>query len=337
MKILITGAAGFIGFHLAKALIEERHNLFCIDNLNSYYDPSLKTARLKELGLEIAGGTLEEVESDLYPTLRFKLVDIAVADSLNEVMSSFKPDIIIHLAAQAGVRYSLENPGAYVQSNTVGFFNILEACRNFSVKKLIYASSSSVYGNNIELPFKEDAKTDSPVSLYAATKKSNELFAYTYSHLFGITTVGLRFFTVYGPFGRPDMAYFSFVKNIIEEKKIRVFNKGNLSRDFTYVDDIVHSIRLLLTHLETESIKGHQVFNIGNASPVQLKKFIETIEITLDKKAIMEDVDMQAGDVYHTYADVSSLAQVIHYTPSTTLEDGIKKFVKWYKNFYYAK
>jgi len=334
MNILITGVAGFIGFHLTKLLAEQGQKILGIDNMNSYYDPKLKQARLSELGLNepfLSNSTI----SSFYPELEFILGDIAVTGFTDDIVLNFKPDLIIHLAAQAGVRYSLENPNVYIESNVKGFFNILESCRKHHVKKLIYASSSSVYGNNVEVPFREDHKTDSPVSLYAATKKSNELFAHAYAQLFGIKSVGLRFFTVYGPYGRPDMAYFSFVKNILEGKSIRVFNEGKLSRDFTYVSDIVHSISLLVGRFDNLRFSdNHKVLNIGNSKPVELNVFIKTIEKELNKKAITEEVGMQAGDVFHTYADVTALSDIIEYTPSTSLESGIHEFVKWYKMYY---
>ncbi len=337
MRILITGMAGFIGYHLTEFLASQGHTITGIDNLNNYYDPKLKLARLAELG--ISNHTQGKiVKSVRFAKLEFQCSDIADYEITNTVVSDFKPEIIIHLAAQAGVRYSLENPEAYIQSNIKGFFNIIELCRKHDIKRLIYASSSSVYGNKSEVPFREVDRTDSPVSLYAATKKSNELFAHTYAHLFGINAIGLRFFTVYGPYGRPDMAYFSFVKHILENKSIKVFNAGNLSRDFTYVLDIVTSIGHLVAKFDQiELFDHHRILNIGNSKPIQLKDFIWTIEQALGKKAIMEHVGMQSGDVYNTYADVTALSELINFKPITSLEEGIFKFVNWYKSYYGSK
>lgn len=335
MRIIVTGAAGFIGFHLTKLLASHGHTLLGLDNLNNYYDPGLKMARLKKLGFDFVNGKFDEQTSNLYPDLVFTKLDVSAVGAFESAVEWFQPEMIIHLAAQAGVRYSLENPEVYVDTNVKGFFNVLEGCRKFGISKLIYASSSSVYGNNVDLPFQEIHKTDTPVSLYAATKKSNELFAYTYAHLFGIRTLGLRFFTVYGPYGRPDMAYFSFVKDIIEGKPIQVFNKGMLSRDFTYVDDIVRSIQLLIERYDsiTENEK-YGILNIGNSNPVTLSDFIQTIEEALGKEAIKEERGMQSGDVFSTYADVTALSALIDYKPVTKLGDGIREFVKWYKSYY---
>jgi UDP-glucuronate 4-epimerase len=334
MKIFITGVAGFIGFHLTNLLAQSGHDILGVDNLNNYYDPNLKLARLSKLGIS---NDLNEpkVQSQKYSNLSFSSSDIIDYNLMRSLMQDFNPDIVIQLAAQAGVRYSIENPEAYVESNVKGFFNIIELCRRLDVKRLIYASSSSVYGNQNEVPYRETDRTDEPVSLYAATKKSNELFAHTYAHLFGIKAVGLRFFTVYGPYGRPDMAYFSFVKDILNGNTIRVFNEGNLSRDFTFIDDIVQSIQSLVDDFDLISReRGHQIFNIGNSKPIQLKRFIEIIEHSLGKKAIFENVGMQSGDVFKTFADVSALESCINYRPSTSLDDGIEKFVNWYKQYY---
>ena len=334
MKIFITGIAGFIGFHLTNLLAQSGHDILGVDNLNNYYDPNLKLARLSKLGIS---SDLNEpkAQSQKYNNISFSNSDITDYNLMYVLMHDFNPDIVIHLAAQAGVRYSIENPEVYVESNVKGFFNIIELCRRLDVKRLIYASSSSVYGNQNEVPYRETDRTDEPVSLYAATKKSNELFAHTYAHLFGMKAVGLRFFTVYGPYGRPDMAYFSFVKDILNGNTIRVFNEGNLSRDFTFIDDIVQSIQRLVDEFDFISReRGHQIFNIGNSKPVQLKRFIEIIENSLETKAIFENVGMQSGDVYNTFADVSALESCINYRPSTSLDDGIKKFVNWYKQYY---
>lgn len=333
INVLITGAAGFVGYHLSKKLCESNYNVVGLDNLNDYYDVNLKLARLEEL--------------KHYTNFNFTKIDLVDRNKLFELFKSNKFDYVINLAAQAGVRYSIENPYAYIDSNIVGFINVLEACRNNPVRHLIYASSSSVYGANVKQPFSEDDNVDHPVSLYAATKKSNELMAHTYSNLYGIPTTGLRFFTVYGTYGRPDMAYFSFTKNIIEGKPIKVFNNGDLERDFTYIDDIVEGIfRLLdkepqqLSNWDREkaqpstSFAPYRVFNIGNNKPVKLIEFINTLEEAIGKKAVKEFLPMQPGDVYSTYADIKYLNDLVNYKPSTNIKDGLNNFVDWYKSFY---
>lgn len=326
--------AGFIGFHLSNKLANEGYQILGIDNLNDYYNPKLKFDRLAVLGV-MPGNDEQLVKSTAYENISFIKGDIANLNLVNRIVSIFLPDLIIHLAAQAGVRYSIECPEAYIRTNIDGFFNIIEASKKHHIRGLVYASSSSVYGNQKEVPFKETDKTDNPVSLYAATKKSNELMAETYSHLFGLRAIGLRFFTVYGPYGRPDMAYFSFVKNILEGNAIRVFNSGNLSRDFTFIKDIITSISLLVKNFDEIALQAnHQIFNIGNSSPVSLKDFISTIEKVLDKKASIENVGMQSGDVLNTYADVSKLMELIGFKPHTSLEEGISAFVNWYKKYY---
>lgn len=332
-KILITGAAGFIGFHLSKLLLDNDYEVIGIDNLNDYYDPNLKKDRLEILGKN--------------NNFIFHKIDLKDKTEVDKTFETYKPDYVINLAAQAGVRYSLKNPYAYVDSNLIGFMNILEACRNYPVKHLIYASSSSVYGGNKVVPFSTSHNVDHPVSLYAATKKSNELMAHTYSHLYKIPTTGLRFFTVYGPWGRPDMAYFSFTKNIIEGKPIKVFNYGNMERDFTYIDDIVEGVYKLLDVIpkpnpdwdETKddistSFAPYKIYNIGNNQPVQLMKFINILEEKIGKKAEKIYMDMQPGDVLRTYADVSDLEKDIGFKPSTSIEEGLEKFVAWYKDYY---
>lgn len=332
-KILITGAAGFIGFHLSKLLLDNDYEIIGIDNLNDYYDSKLKKDRLEILGKN--------------NNFIFHKIDLKDKTEVDKIFESYKPDYVINLAAQAGVRYSLKNPYAYVDSNLIGFMNILEACRNYPVKHLIYASSSSVYGGNKVAPFSTSHNVDHPVSLYAATKKSNELMAHTYSHLYKIPTTGLRFFTVYGPWGRPDMAYFSFTKNIIEGKPIKVFNYGNMERDFTYIDDIVEGVYKLLDVIpkpnpdwdETKddistSFAPYKIYNIGNNQPVQLMKFINILEEKIGKKAEKIYMDMQPGDVLRTYADVSDLEKDIGFKPSTSIEEGLEKFVAWYKDYY---
>ena len=333
MKILITGAAGFIGFQLSKLLLDNDYEVIGIDNLNDYYDPNLKKDRLEILGKN--------------NNFIFHKIDLKDKTEVDKTFETYRPNYVINLAAQAGVRYSLKNPYAYVDSNLIGFMNILEACRNYPVKHLIYASSSSVYGGNKVAPFSTSHNVDHPVSLYAATKKSNELMAHTYSHLYKIPTTGLRFFTVYGPWGRPDMAYFSFTKNIIEGKPIKVFNYGNMERDFTYIDDIVEGVYKLLDVIpkpnpdwdETKddistSFAPYKIYNIGNNQPVQLMKFINILEEKIGKKAEKIHMDMQPGDVLRTYADVSDLEKDIGFKPSTSIEEGLEKFVAWYKDYY---
>lgn len=334
MKILVTGTAGFIGFHLANKLLELGMDVVGIDNINDYYTTALKYARLQEAGItDEAQSWHRKVTSTKYPGYTFVRMNLEDRDELNQLFESEKFDVVCNLAAQAGVRYSIENPHAYISSNIVGFMNILEACRQNQIRHLVYASSSSVYGNSAKMPLSVSDPVDNPISLYAATKKSNELMAHTYSHLFGIPTTGLRFFTVYGPWGRPDMAYFSFTKAILSGKPIKIFNHGDLYRDFTYIDDIVEGIVKILKQPQTANDKlqtPYKVYNIGNSSPVKLMDFIETIESALDKKAVKEYLDMQPGDVYKTFADVSGLQNDFNYSPDTPLSKGIGEFVGWY-------
>jgi len=296
--------------------------IYAIDNLNDYYDVSLKESRLKIL--------------ETYEKFTFDKVDISDKEKLNQVFEKFEPEIVVNLAAQAGVRYSLENPQAYIDSNIIGFFNILEACRKYPVEHLLFASSSSVYGNQMKTPFSVDDPVDTPVSLYAATKKSNELMAYTYSHLYRIPATGLRFFTVYGPYGRPDMAYFSFTNKIMKGETISVFNNGDLYRDFTYIDDIVTGIENMLTHPPKENEQGDpfKVYNIGNNKPEALMDFINALENALGMEAKKEFFPMQQGDVYQTYADVSDLMRDFDFKPDTPIEKGLAEFAKWYKEYY---
>jgi UDP-glucuronate 4-epimerase len=335
MKILVTGTAGFIGFHLAKKLLERGDEIIGLDNINDYYNVNLKYARLAELGIdrnEVKSEKLSTINYQLstkFPLHKFVKADLENKETINKLFVEGNFDAVVNLAAQAGVRYSIENPHAYIQSNVVGFMNILEACRNYDVKNLSYASSSSVYGLNKSQLFKTTDMTDTPVSLYAATKKSNELMAHTYSHLYGIQTTGLRFFTVYGPWGRPDMAPMLFADAITNNKPINVFNHGNMSRDFTYIDDIVDGIIKVI-----DNPSNFKVYNIGKNSPVSLMKFIETIENAIGKKAEKNFMPMQDGDVVSTYADVSDLINDFGYKPDTNLTDGIGKFIKWYKEFY---
>jgi UDP-glucuronate 4-epimerase len=334
MKILITGTAGFIGFHLANKLLEMGMEVVGIDNINDYYTPALKYARLQEAGISGEAQTWHrKVISTKYPGYTFVRMNLEDRDELNQLFDSEKFDAVCNLAAQAGVRYSIENPHAYISSNIVGFMNILEACRQNQIRHLVFASSSSVYGNSAKMPLSVSDPVDNPISLYAATKKSNELMAHTYSHLFGIPTTGLRFFTVYGPWGRPDMAYFSFTKAILSGKPIKIFNHGDLYRDFTYIDDIVEGMVKILKQPQAASDKlqaPYKVYNIGNSSPVKLMDFIVTIENALGKKAVKEYLDMQPGDVYKTFADVSGLQNDFNYSPDTPLAKGIGEFVGWY-------
>lgn len=333
MKILVTGAAGFVGFHLSNALLDNNIEIVGLDNMNDYYDPQLKKDRLALLK-----------EKDNFTFYQVDLKDKADVDNLFE---KEKPTHVVHLAAQAGVRYSIENPHAYVDSNLIGFMNILEACRHNPVEHLLYASSSSVYGGNKIAPFSTNHNVDHPVSLYAATKKSNELMAHTYSHLYNIPTTGLRFFTVYGPYGRPDMAYFSFTNRILKGETIDVYNHGNMERDFTYIDDIVSGIEKLIDKAPqanedwdeekddiSESFAPYKIYNIGNNSPIKLMRFIKALESALGKEADKNYMEMQPGDVKRTYADMTDLEQDINFKPSTTIEEGLEKFVSWYSEYY---
>lgn len=339
MKILITGAAGFIGFFLTKELIKTGHNVIGLDNLNEYYPVQLKLDRLSEKGIEISkieyGSFLESLNFDNYKFIQADLTDKEFIDSLFRTESF---DLIINLAAQAGVRYSIENPGVYVSSNIVGFSNILDASVNTSVKFLLYASSSSVYGNNDKIPFSEDDEVRSPASVYAATKLADELLAATYNHLYQLPSIGLRFFTVYGPWGRPDMAYFHFTKDILENRPIRIFNDGKLARDFTYIDDIINGIMKIVNKIEADEFDlSHDVLNIGRGKKINLLEFVEEIEKQLGKQAIKELVPMQKGDVYETYADITKLSEKFGYTPNIDLQTGITAFVDWYKKYYKVK
>ncbi|MDT2759592.1 NAD-dependent epimerase [Enterococcus xiangfangensis] len=334
MKLLVTGSAGFIGYHLVKQLLHRNQDIdiIGIDNLNDYYEVNLKKNRLAAL------------EDERH--FEFLKKDISDKEALFSLFAKEKFDVVINLAAQAGVRYSLENPQAYIDSNVTGFFNILEACRKFPVKHLLYASSSSVYGGNKKIPFSTEDNVDHPVSLYAATKKSNELMAHSYSHLFGIPTTGLRFFTVYGPWGRPDMAYFSFTKNIIEGNTIKIFNNGKMKRDFTYIDDIVEGIARLIDNPPTtdpdwteengssSSWAPYKIYNIGNNHPIELMRFVNILEEKIGKEVAKEFHAMQPGDVIQTYADVSDLEKKIGFKPTTSLEEGLGQFVDWYKDYY---
>ena len=324
-KILVTGAAGFIGFHLSKRILEEGGEVIGFDNLNDYYEVSLKESRLEIL--------------NKYEKFTFIKGNLADKDAVWSIFDTYCPDIIVNLAAQAGVRYSIDNPDSYIESNIIGFYNILEACRHHKVEHLIYASSSSVYGNQQKTPFSTDDNVDHPISLYAATKKSNELMAFTYSHLYKFPTTGLRFFTVYGPYGRPDMAYFSFTKKIMKGETIKIFNNGDMYRDFTYVDDIVQGIMNMLLNPPKPDENGDcaKVYNIGNNNPEKLMYFIETLEKAIGRVAEKEYLPMQPGDVYQTYADVTELQKDFDFKPSTSIEDGLNRFAKWYFEYYGVK
>lgn len=351
MKILITGAAGFIGSHLVKRLVKDGHEVIGLDSINNYYDVSLKIARLGVAGIpsnRIAYRELiQSSVSDNYHFIQIKLEDM---NSLQNLFREHQFTHVINLAAQAGVRYSIKNPSAYIQSNVVGFSNILECCRHFEIAHLVYASSSSVYGLNEKIPFSVSDNVDHPVSLYAATKKSNELIAHSYSHLYQLPTTGLRFFTVYGPWGRPDMAYFLFVKAILAGEPIKVFNNGKMQRDFTYVDDIVEGISRLVFKPATASEKWsgknpdpssslapYRLYNIGAGRSVGLLDFIEIIEETLGQKAVKNFMPMQAGDVSTTFADTKALEEAVDYVPQVQLREGIQKTVKWYLDYYQNK
>ncbi len=333
MKILVTGAAGFVGYFCCEALLARGDTVLGIDNLNDYYDPSLKNARLQRLMPQ--------------PNFSFRPVDLADRAALEQAFVDFVPDVVLNLAAQAGVRYSLLNPQAYIDSNLVGFANLLECCRHHPVRHLVFASSSSVYGANTQVPFAVGNLTDHPVSLYAATKKANEVMAHAYADLYAIPSTGLRFFTVYGPWGRPDMAYFSFTKALFEDREIDVFNNGDMERDFTYIDDIVSGVIRVIDQpaqadpswtgdppLAGRSRAPYRLYNIGNHSPVKLLRFIEVLEQLTGHKARMRMLPMAPGDVYRTCADVQDLARDVGFEPSTPIERGLERFVSWYRAYY---
>lgn len=346
-KILVTGSAGFVGFHLVNALVKRGDKVVGIDNLNDYYSVSLKYDRLSECGIDTSDVKWHEVLDSSSLQYRFIRMNLEDKGELNKLFEIEKFDFVINMAAQAGVRYSIENPDAYIQSNVVGFLNLLECCRHYHIKHFVYASSSSVYGMNENMPFSVKHNVDHPVSLYAATKKSNELMAHCYSHLYNISTTGLRFFTVYGPWGRPDMAYFLFTNAILAGKSIKVFNNGDMERDFTYIDDIVNGV-INVTDCPSDahpawsgadsdpsrSKAPYRIYNIGNDNPVRLMDFINEIGRHLHKEVKMEMLPMQPGDVKRTWADVEELIREFDYKPQTTIDIGIKKFVEWYKNYY---
>lgn len=321
-RYLITGGAGFIGYYLSKSLLEKGAEVTGFDNLNDYYEVSLKEDRL---------AVLKE-----YPKYRFVKADLADQDAVFTLFEDFKPQIVINLAAQAGVRYSIDNPDAYIQSNIVGFFHVLEACRHYPVEHLVFASSSSVYGGNKKVPFSTKDQVDKPVSLYAATKKSNELMAYAYSKLYGIPLTGLRFFTVYGPMGRPDMAYFKFAKKIVAGEPIQIYNNGDMLRDFTYIDDIIEGVEDILCNPPEADDNGaaYKIYNIGNNKPEKLMDYIAVLEKCLGREAKKEYLPMQPGDVYETYADVQDLMEDYGFKPSTTIEEGLSRFAKWFLAYY---
>lgn len=322
LKIMVTGVAGFIGFCLTKSLLEKGMVVCGYDNINDYYDISLKEARLEIL--------------KSYDNFIFYKNDLCNINALEKVFEKEGCNIVINLAARAGVRYSIENPRAYLESNIIGFFNVLECCKKYNIKHLIYASSSSVYGNNTKVPFATDDKTDNPISFYAASKKTDELMAYSYSSMYNIRTTGLRFFTVYGPFGRPDMAYFKFTKNIFEDKEIDIYNNGDMYRDFTYIDDIVEGIDKIIFNekLTNDNNKIYNIYNIGNNTCIKLMDFINVLEECIGKKAKKKFHSMQIGDVYQTYANVDDLIKDYGYKPSTDIKKGLYKFVEWYKKYY---
>ena len=337
-KIVVTGAAGFIGFHLCRKLLKDSYDVIGIDNLNDYYDINLKKARIESLNKS------NENSSNIWD---FYKIDIEDDFLMEKIFKDYNPDIVVHLAAQAGVRYSIKNPKPYISSNLVGFANILELCRNFEVSNLVYASSSSVYGGNSKIPFSELDSVNHQTSLYAATKKCNEILAHSYSHLYDLPATALRFFTVYGPWGRPDMAPMLFTKNILENKPIKVFNNGEMYRDFTFIDDTTEAIIRLIKYPPTKdkafnrnnpnpssSWARHQIYNIGNGNPISLLNFIKILEKELGKSAIKELHPMPPGDVKKTYADSEKLESKINYKPNTSLERGLKKFVAWYREYY---
>lgn len=322
MKIIITGAAGFIGYHLCNKLLQDSYDVAGIDNLNEYYDVNLKTARLNSLKQE--------------PAFNFHKLDISNKDSILEFFNKFKPQLVIHLAAQAGVRYSIENPEAYTRSNLVGFANILEACRSNNINNLVYASSSSVYGGNTKIPFSVKDPVCKPINYYGATKRANELMAFSYSEVFGLRTTGLRFFTVYGPWGRPDMSYFKFTKNIMSGQPIDVYNNGKHSRDFTFIDDIIDGvIRAMNNNLAEEKADGYsRLYNLGNNKPVELMHYISIFEEIIGRKANLNMMEKQTGDMVITYADIDDSVKDLGFNPTTTIEEGLKIFVDWFRDYY---
>ena len=334
MKILVTGAAGFIGFHTCLRLVQQGHKVYGIDNINDYYDPKLKFDRLKELGLNKAETQIfkKDVQSAKFNSLRFSRIDLVDYETVDSLFKQEQFEIVCNLAAQAGVRYSIQNPKVYIDNNIKAFLNVLEGCRNNKVKHLVYASSSSVYGQNEKVPFKTKDNVDHPISLYAATKKSNELMAHTYGHLYGFKTTGLRFFTVYGPWGRPDMAYYLFAEAISKNEAIKVFNNGKMERDFTFIDDVVSGITNMIEK-NIDSREHYKIYNIGNNRTESLNDFITIIEKAMGKKAIKEMYPIQQGDVLRTFADIDESIADISYKPCTSINKGLKEFIIWYKKY----
>lgn len=335
MKILVTGAAGFIGFHTCLKLIDLGHEVYGIDNINDYYDPKLKYDRLNELGFKESETKLftNEVKSAKFNSLRFSRIDLVDNESINNLFKQEQFEVVCNLAAQAGVRYSIENPKVYIDSNISGFLNILEGCRNYKVKHLVYASSSSVYGENKKIPFETTDNIDHPISLYAATKKSNELMSHTYGHLYGFKTTGLRFFTVFGPWGRPDMAYYLFAEAICKNRPIKVFNNGEMERDFTFIDDIVNGV-IKIIEANIDDREHYKIYNIGNNKTESLMDFIAIIEKALNKKASKEMMPMQAGDVPKTWANIDEIKNDFDYQPNTSVTHGVKQFINWYNKYH---
>ena len=338
MKILVTGVAGFIGFHTCLRLVKRGHEVYGIDNINDYYNPKLKFDRLNELGFRQSETKVfkKEIQSSKFSSLRFFRTDLVDNESINNLFETEQFEVVCNLAAQAGVRYSIENPKAYIDSNIYGFLNILEGCRNHRVNHLVYASSSSVYGENKKVPFETKDNVDHPISLYAATKKSNELMAHNYGHLYGFKTTGLRFFTVYGPWGRPDMAYYLFANAIEKNEPIKVFNNGDMERDFTYIDDIVNGMTKII-EMDIKSREHYKIYNIGNNKTESLQGFIKIVEEAMGKKAIKKMYPMQQGDIYKTFANVDELIKDYKYSPNTDIKLGIKKFVEWFKIYHSTK
>ncbi len=329
MKVLVTGAAGFIGYYMTKALVEANHEVVGIDNLNDYYDISLKTDRLRQMGVQSESFEYGEVQNSIkYSGYRFLRLDITDEDAVNKLFEKERFQYVCHLAAQAGVRYSIEHPDAYIRSNIGGFFIVLDAAHRCGVKHFVYASSSSVYGANTKVPYSELDPVECPVSLYAATKKSDELISYSYSKIHSLPTTGLRFFTVYGPWGRPDMAPIKFMRSILSEQTIQVYNHGNLFRDFTYIDDIINGMMRILFSCP-EGAVPYRIYNIGHSSPISLMEFIHTIEHTVGKEARLEMLDMQPGDVYETFADITALERDFKYKPEVSIAEGIAKLYEW--------
>ncbi len=331
-SILVTGAAGFIGFHTCFKLLSEGHKVVGVDNINNHYDVNLKLDRLKQLGINTTEYDTPVTSSKYQDNFTFIRLNLEDAENLPKLFKNYTFDVVCNLAAQAGVRYSIENPMAYINSNIVGFTNLLECLRNFNVPKLVYASSSSIYGMNKKVPFSVEDTVDYPISVYAASKKSNELLAHTYSHLFDIQTIGLRFFTVYGPWGRPDMAMHLFTDAIVNDRPVKVFNHGDLSRDFTYIDDIVEGVYKTL--IDNSNEKDYSIYNIGNGNPIQLTHFIEAIEKVLNKNAKKDMHPMQPGDVVQTWADTSQLEQEYNYRPNTPIEIGVRSYIDWFLEYY---